>query len=118
MTLRLNGLLTVLTIAVLTPGCTITPEAVNSNAGSVSGNDSTPPIALPSGAWSVNSGDLARYNALIPRYGKRFLIPVRQNDGCSPDIARPGRTVIDQEHMIDFGQMAGWYRDDEAKGRK
>ena len=110
-------------ICLLLTGCTVIPRSVPSEAPSVSGNDSSPPIRLPDKSESVNAGDEARYEALIKIYGTArnaaglpyFLIPLHKGDGVKPDPDRPGRFIIDEEHMIDFALMAGWYRQARQK---
>ena len=48
-----------------------------------------------------------RYNSLVKIYSKRFLPPLKVNDGI---ILNNGAIKIDAEHFSDFAQMVYYYK--------
>ena len=90
-------------------GCgTVTPQPVQPRAASFDGNQQDSGLLnggkpLPNGNFLITPHALARYNALIAKYGKTFLPPLAAAEGTIEQA--DGNFQIDAEHIADFARM-------------
>jgi hypothetical protein len=99
-------------VAVQIAGCIIRPKPVQHTMPSYDGNEAN------SGVIELFAGDGARitdhardrYNALALKYGTRFEVPVKPDDGIKPGLLSAGKPtwLIDREHLVKWRQMEFW----------
>jgi hypothetical protein len=104
-----------LVLAMLT-GCTITPVQVRSARPSYDGihQDSGLIDQGSDGGGFISDQAKARYNALVQTFGKRFTVPLHENEGIDPDpvlIDERRAWRIDPEHLVKFQTMTRWRKE-------
>lgn len=101
---------TILLLSLLASGCagTVIPKSVEAHASL------TKPVPV-SGGWIITDEQHDFYNRLIAQYGKdpRLPLPLSKDAGVTP--ADPGKWFITDARMVDFGVLAGWFRQARPK---
>lgn len=116
-------------LALVVSGCwTVKPVAVQARRASLDGTVANSGLLGTNslGEWVLTAGGYARYEALRVRYSTRFSPPLLQRDGVAANIEtvntwtvkykgqpveyQPNTMVMDDERMVDFGQMSYFAR--------
>lgn len=89
---------------------TVVPNRVDAAQPSYDGNLQTSGIlAVVPGGRLVTPHLRDRYNALVAKYGRDYLVPLRPNEGFSP--APDGvNLIVDLGHYEKFLEMNQWNR--------
>ncbi len=90
------------------PGCTVIPQTVSDNAPSFDGGVQNSGFigydAVGNGILTPNAR--TRYNLLIEQFGKRYLPPLKIDDGIIPTTTNT--FLIAPQYLVDFREMNRW----------